>query len=171
MNIRPANVIVTHQAGFTIVEVLIAIAIFSIGFMAVGGLQIRSLRNVSASTDKTIAMAALEEQVEVLKQTPLLMDDVWDHDSIDDDSLYGVAFDLSDEFRETSDEPDHMVTIGHYDVYWSVDTPVKIPDRWLGGVDVPVAIPVRVAVCRTGKDPVADALMSVQFVKYWVTDG
>ena len=50
------------QAGFTLIELLIAIAIFSIGFMAVGGLQMMSLKRVGISQDKTIATTILEDQ-------------------------------------------------------------------------------------------------------------
>jgi len=171
MNIKPAKGIVRCQAGFTIIELLIAVVIFSIGFMAVGGLQFGSMLKVRQSTDKTIAMEAIQEQVEVLQRIPLFMNTVWDHDAIDHDSLYGVEFDLSEAFRETVDEPDHTVTIGNFDVFWSVDDPVLIPDRWIDDTHfVPAAVPVMVTVCRTGDDPVADSLMSVQFVKYWVTD-
>jgi len=56
MTIKPPKIIGRqHQAGFTIIEVLIAIVIFSIGFMAAAGLQIRSLRSVGgAQTDPVI---------------------------------------------------------------------------------------------------------------------
>jgi len=99
------------------------------------------------------------------------MNDVWDHDSTDHDGDGSVAFDLSEEFRETGDEPDHVRQIGNFDVYWSVGAPVTIPDRWIDPTyDVPVAIPVDVFVTRTGDDSVSGSVMSVQFFKYWVTD-
>ena len=59
MNNRLVNRM-SNQAGFTIIEVLIALAIFSIGLMAVGALQTRALMTVTSSQTKTIGMEAFK---------------------------------------------------------------------------------------------------------------
>ncbi len=76
MNYRPVNRM-NDQAGFTLIEVLIALAVFSIGFMAVGALQTKALTTVTSSQTKTLGMQALNAQVELLKQTPLYATDIW----------------------------------------------------------------------------------------------
>ena len=61
---------VSNASGFTIIEVLIAIAIFSIGLMAMGALQTRSLMKTGDVSRKTEAWALLAEQAERIKQLP-----------------------------------------------------------------------------------------------------
>jgi prepilin-type N-terminal cleavage/methylation domain-containing protein len=168
---RPAKEIVTNQAGFTIIELLIAVAIFSIGFMAVGGLQIMSLNRVGLSVDKTIAMAMLEDQVETLKQTPFYMDDFDNNNGVDEDGDGDDVFDLSPAFVEQGTEPDINKVNGEYETHIWVGNAFTIPNRWIvGGPAIKVSKPVRVAVTRAGRNPDRDALMSVQFVKSWITD-
>ena len=64
---------VSNAAGFTIIEVLIAIAIFSIGLMAMGALQTRSLMKTGDVSRKTEAWALLAEQAERIKQLPFYL--------------------------------------------------------------------------------------------------
>lgn len=52
------------DSGYTIIEVLIAIAIFSIGIMAMSALQSSSLMATGDITQKTEAWAVLEDRVE-----------------------------------------------------------------------------------------------------------
>ena len=61
---------VSNASGFTIIEVLVAIAIFSIGLMAMGALQTSALMKTGDVTRKTEAWALLAEQAELLKQLP-----------------------------------------------------------------------------------------------------
>ena len=56
-----------NQSGFTLIEALIAIAIFSIGLMAVGALQASSLMRTGDVARRTQAWALLDEQVARLK--------------------------------------------------------------------------------------------------------
>ncbi len=61
---------VSNASGFTIIEVLAAIAIFSVGLMAMGALQTRTLINTGNVARKTEALALLAEQAERIKQLP-----------------------------------------------------------------------------------------------------
>ncbi len=65
---------VSNASGFTIIEVLIAIAIFSIGLMAMGALQTGALVRTGDVTRKTEAWALLTDQAERLKQLPFYQD-------------------------------------------------------------------------------------------------
>lgn len=172
MTVKPVKNSVTNQAGFTIIELLIAVAIFSIGFLAVGGLQIMSLQRVGISTDKTMALTIIEEQVEELKQTPFYMNDFDSSDGVDDDGDGDPVFDLSPAFVEVPDqEPDYTTENGDYETHVWIGDPFTIPNRWIaGGPAIKVSIPVTVTVTRKGKDPEDDALMNVQFVKSWISD-
>ena len=139
MNKQPENFIAAPQAGFTLIEVLVAIAIFSIGFMAVGALQTRSLKTVGTSKDKTLAMEALDAQVERLKLTRLQMDDVWHNDGIDHDGNTDPIFNLSPEFRPTTapvpvspaNNPDYQFATGNqFTISWWIYNQKTIPNRW-----------------------------------------
>jgi type IV pilus assembly protein PilV len=163
MNKKYMHRITSDQNGFTIIEVLIAIAIFSIGFMAVGALQVGSLRAVSTSQDKTLAMETLDAHVEELKRIPLYSSDIWRH-------VGPPAFVMSPEFVENGTDPDYSVVDGEFTVSWWIDTTHTIPNRWLGGANIIISENIRATVCRTGDNPLDDAIQEIEFVKYWVTD-
>ena len=65
---------VSNASGFTIIEVLLAITIFSIGLMAMGALQTSALVRTGDVTRKTEAWALLADQAERLKQLPFYVD-------------------------------------------------------------------------------------------------
>jgi prepilin-type N-terminal cleavage/methylation domain-containing protein len=153
MNYRPVNRM-NNQAGFTIIEVLIALAIFSIGFMAVGALQTKALTTVTSSQTKTLGMEALNAQVDLLKQTPLYATDIW----------RGGAFVMSDKFANPV-----PVANGEFTVSWFINNPHTIPNRWtVAPTDLVISEDVMVTLART-KEP-GNILNTVEFVKYWVTD-
>jgi prepilin-type N-terminal cleavage/methylation domain-containing protein len=167
MNKKLIHTKIADQTGFTILELLIALAIFSIGFMAVGALQTGALRAVTTSQGKTLAMEVLKDHAEELKRTPLYARDIWRHPG-------GPAtFQLSAAFVETNNaDPDwdYQVVDGDYTVTWWIDTPHTIPNRWLGGAAIITSENITMTVVRNGDDPEDDALHTIQFVKYWATD-
>ena len=67
------NIPSPDTAGYTLIEVLIAIAIFSIGIMAMGSLQTASLMSTGDIGRGTMAMALLDEQAESLKALPFYL--------------------------------------------------------------------------------------------------
>jgi prepilin-type N-terminal cleavage/methylation domain-containing protein len=153
MNYRPGNSM-NDQAGFTLIEVLIALAIFSIGFMAVGALQTKALTTVTSSQTKTLGMQALNAQVELLKQTPLYATDIW----------RGGAFVMSGLFAAPA-----SVVNGEFTVSWITSNPRTIPNRWtLAPANLVISQNVTVTLARTSEP--GRILNTVEFVKYWVTD-
>ncbi|MGB9499056.1 MAG: prepilin-type N-terminal cleavage/methylation domain-containing protein [Dissulfuribacterales bacterium] len=179
------NLSKTGDSGYTLIEVLIALAIFSIGFMAVGALQSKSLMQTGEAAHKTEAWAILEDQVEVLKAVPFYAND----NGVNDDG--DGATDEADELFKDDDGNFPLAAGAHneprlqnrYTVHWQVvdDQPVAqvtMPPPAAGDPilpDVPagsytVSKTITVAVTRQGGDPQTDALATAEFVKVWAAD-
>lgn len=168
------------DSGFTIMEALIALAIFSVGIMAMGSLQSASLMKTGEITRKTEAWTLLNEQVETLKSIPFYAS----HNKTDDDGDTEV-----DEIDELFTDPNGDVPLmgsseipytqtsidGRYDVHWWVmdDQPIdKINNVWaLAPAKLTVSKTITVAVTRRGGKMDTDALAMVQFVRTWAEDG
>ena len=60
-----------NSKGRTMVEVLIAMAIFAIGFLAVGSMVLSTTRNNTAGNIMTIATMLAREKIEYLKTIPI----------------------------------------------------------------------------------------------------
>jgi type IV pilus assembly protein PilV len=56
--------------GFTLIEIMIAVAIISIGLLALGGLQVSLIRGNALSQRMTAAVSVAEQAVEQIKKTP-----------------------------------------------------------------------------------------------------
>ena len=170
-----------NDAGYTIIEVLLALAIFSIGFMAMGALQSSSLFQTGEIARKTEAWAVLEDQAEVLKAIPFYDDDEDDngdgnpYDSSESDPLIQDAD--PDSASTDFDEGPHDRASGRYQVHWRVEDDEPIPEQpatVLQGVpagNYTVSKTITVAVTEPGGDPQTEALAMVEFVKTWAADG
>jgi len=80
--------------GFTLVEVMIGMAIFFIGFLAVGSMQIAAINGNSGAREATEAATRATDQLETLIALP--------YDSIVDggpvtDGAYTVSWDVTDD--------------------------------------------------------------------------
>jgi len=153
-----------NQSGFTLIEALIAIAIFSIGLMAVGALQASSLMRTGDVARKTEAWALLDEQVAQLKAMPFYQDAATQTFTPDlDENGGGFAHQVDRQMNAT------------YTVYWQVvdDTPIAQVDTTvtvLAGLpagDFTVCKEITVVVTRQGGNPLTDELAKVQFIKTW----
>ena len=58
------------NAGFTLVESMLTLAIMSVGLLALAGLQITALRGNALSRSMTTAVSIAEQRLEQLKNTP-----------------------------------------------------------------------------------------------------
>jgi type IV pilus assembly protein PilV len=56
--------------GFTLIEIMIAVAIISIGLLALAGLQVSLIRGNALSQRMTAAVSVAEQTVEQIKKTP-----------------------------------------------------------------------------------------------------
>lgn len=169
------------NAGFTIIEVLIAIAIFSIGIMAMGALQSASLMATGNIAEKTEAWAILDDQAERLKALPFYLSVAGtknDDGSID--AVTAMPPDMVAGNRQVN-TPD-----GRYTVHWQVvdNQPIPavvvtganpvLPEVPAGTYMVSKTVSVQVTLSRPGHNNPLNrnqALATVQFVKTWAADG
>lgn len=82
--------LIARAEGFTLVELLIAITIFSIGLLAIAAMQITSIRGNSKANIVTSATSVAEGVMEEIL--------AWDSDNpiFDTDNLAGTAWNFSD---------------------------------------------------------------------------
>lgn len=114
--------------GFTIIEVLISLAIFSIGLLAMSALQSSSLMATGNIGEKTEAWTVLNNHVEQLKAQRFYEND----NGLDDD-----GDGTTDEFNETVPDlqaGNHapILVLGRYIVHWQV-----VDDLPIGQVTMP----------------------------------
>ncbi len=153
-----------NESGFTLIEALIAIAIFSIGLMAVGALQASSLMRTGDVARKTEAWALLDEQVAQLKAMPFYQNT----------ATQTFTPDLDENGGGFAHQVDRQMN-GTYTIYWQVvdDTPIAQVDTTttvLAGLpagDFTVCKEITVVVTRQGGNPVTDEIAQAQFIKTW----
>ena len=63
-----------HQAGFTIVEVMVAVVVFAVGLLAIAGMQTQSISQSTLSDQMTMRINAITNQAETLIRLPVQAD-------------------------------------------------------------------------------------------------
>jgi len=160
----------SNDSGFTIMEVLIALAIFSIGLMAVGALQANSLRRTGDVARKTEAWTFAEEQAELLKQLPFY-NEIWPAAP----ATHPPALVNAPAFGA------HSVNVPaanpRYTVHWTVVDNQPLPqvnavllNKVPAGMYT-VCKRISIVVTRLGGNPVTDELARVDFIKTWAETG
>ena len=155
---------VSNASGFTIIEVLAAIAIFSVGLMAMGALQTRTLMNTGNVARKTEAWALLAEQAERVKQLPFYVNvGAQTHPPALNAGGFGAPRSVV--------SPD-----GRYTIQW------QVADDELIGLQNETALPgvpvgnytvqkrITMVAMQTGGNPLAP-LAQLEFVKVWWATG
>ena len=61
-----------HQAGFTIVEVMVAVVVFTVGLLAIAGMQTQSISQSTVSDQMSNRINAISHQAETLIGLPVL---------------------------------------------------------------------------------------------------
>ena len=103
-DIRTSDQIISLR-GFTLIEVLIAMAIFSIGILAVASMQIRSINLNASAQMQSEATTLAVERLESLKMLP------YDHADLDE-----------------VNNP-HQVQFGSYTIRWEVAETLDLPTK------------------------------------------
>jgi prepilin-type N-terminal cleavage/methylation domain-containing protein len=148
-----------NNCGYTLIEVLIAIAIFSIGLMAMGALQSSALIQTGDVARKTEAWAILDQQAERLKGLQF-------YTNVSTQTFHADL--TAGSHSEASQD-------GRYDILWTVvdDNPIgKQDETVVPGVSVgnyTVCKTITVAVARSGKG-MDEAIAMVEFVKTWAAE-
>lgn len=83
-----------RQAGFTIVEVLVAVVVFGVGLLAIAGMQTRSIEQATFSDQMTMRANVVTHWAETLSRLPVRDETV----GIDEGSSFAVT--ASTIFRE-----------------------------------------------------------------------
>ena len=86
--------------GFTLVEVMIGMAIFLIGFLAIGTMQIAAINGNAGAREATEAATRATSQLETLIALPF--ESIVDGDSVTDGSPYRVSWEVLDEIESPS---------------------------------------------------------------------
>ncbi len=114
---------INFQAGFSLLEVIVAIAILSVGILAVASMQGNASRNNVFADTRTQAATWATDRIEKLVDLP------WDDANLSDadgDGQAGLDNTGFDNNAATTGDADHMVTEGNYTIYWNVADDVPI---------------------------------------------
>jgi type IV pilus assembly protein PilV len=89
------------DSGFTLIETLIAMAVFAIGILAVGSMQISSVHNNASARMRTEALILASEKVEELMSLPdyndPLLSDVT-HSDVSANNIYCIEWDVDEDY-------------------------------------------------------------------------
>ena len=123
------NKLYINESAFTLIEVLIAMTIFTVGILAVGSMQLSAIRGNSRASDLNDALSLAQSQLEelqslqytVLFTDPLLMDGPGSGTGsfgFDDGNIHTAARTLT---------PDHNpLPIGKYNLLWNIED-ISVP--------------------------------------------
>ena len=165
-NLNPSN------SGFTIIEVLIALAIFSIGLLAMSALQSSSLLATGNIGAQTEAWTVLEDQVERLKAMPFYANNNSIDDTLGGYSGSGTIDELTEEMPDLIADANlipagsthsRLYLNGRYTVQWQVVNDQPIP---------PVVVPPPTATSpQLGSFVPAGTYTVSKTISVWVTRG
>jgi prepilin-type N-terminal cleavage/methylation domain-containing protein len=153
-----------NSGGFTIIEVLVALAIFSIGLLAVGLIQIKGINSTRSSRQKTEAMNIAETQSERLMSMKFYLDDNGEDDDHNGETdFYDINPDL--EAGSFSDDADWT---GQYTVFWRIVDNVPLPEV-IGPAPFPLTRSKTITLWVTPEENPDKMLINIQFVKVGVS--
>lgn len=107
--------------GYTLVEVLVAIAIFSIGFLAVGSMQISAIKTNANARNQTTVLTYAKDKVEDLMALNYLDDLLMVGKHPDDFADFTQANDGIDN-DENGQIDDEAAGTGHISITWEVES-------------------------------------------------
>jgi type IV pilus assembly protein PilV len=123
-----------NERGFTLLEVIMAVSILTIGLLAVASMQISAMKGNTISMNYTESTEMVQDRVE-----KLLIRDLSDADLTDTDGDEVNGLDHTGANADLSD-----ISNPKYNVYWNVAT------DWSGGKDLNGVNTIRVIVTNKG---------------------
>lgn len=145
-----------HPAGFSLIEVMCAMAVFAIGFMAVMSLQIKTFSTSNGSRQKTVALTLAKQEMEFLQGLPFYT------------SLFNFNSNL------TAGQHSDSTKSTRYTIWWTVvdDDPLpKVTNTFINPppASVTVSKTITIQVTPQGQTPTANnVLATTQLVKIWL---
>jgi prepilin-type N-terminal cleavage/methylation domain-containing protein len=121
---------VNEQRGFTILEVLVAIALFAFGMIALFRLQISVIQNNSLNNESSQVMALVQSRMEDLLALDYDNTDLADSNNNGENGLNnGLNLNKDGAEEDESEEskpPDHTENYGSYTLSWNIaiDLPI-----------------------------------------------
>ena len=109
--------VLNSSPGFSLLEVLVAIAILSVGILATASMQGAATRSNVIADTRTRATTLAADRIEklvTLSWTDSLLADA------DGDGQAGLGETDFDNDPSTQGDADHRVTSGQYSIYWNV---------------------------------------------------
>jgi type IV pilus modification protein PilV len=105
----------SNESGFSLIEVLIAITVFTIGILAVGKMQITAIKGNSFANDLTEATTLAQDRMEELIGLPYT-------DPLNDDTN-GNQDNGLDDTNATADHSDPNNPVDdRYNIFWNIAT-------------------------------------------------
>lgn len=117
---------ITNQ-GFTLIEVMMAMVIFSVGILGLIGMQISAIQGNDDASEISQALAVAQDQLDTLLTLPYSATDLDDDgdgtgqdvdDDGDDDDCDCDDFGLNDNTPTTADG--NRIVNGKYNLFWNV---------------------------------------------------
>ena len=110
-----------NDKGFTILEVIMAVSILTIGLLAVASLQITAIRGNSMSMEYTESTEKVQDIIEKLYNKDFTDDELNDDNG---DGVNGLD-------NITEDTADHYIPGQEYDIFWNVaNNTARDSDGW-----------------------------------------
>ncbi|MCU0597647.1 MAG: prepilin-type N-terminal cleavage/methylation domain-containing protein [Desulfobacterales bacterium] len=150
--------------GFTIIEVLFALAVFSLGFFAVGVMQTKGINSARGSREKTEALNIAETQSERLMAMKFYLDDNGEDDDGDGETDF---YDLNPGLAAGSFS-DNTDWTGKYRVYWKIVDDAPLP-ALKGLAPFPLTRSKTITLWVTPDERPGKTLINFQFVKVGVS--
>ena len=151
-----------RQGGFTLIEVLIAITLLTVGILAAASMQITALGGNHLASRTTTATARASSIVEELMELdyyndPWLADTTGGTVNLNDDEAVRAALDNDD--LATAHDPDE-VQVPDFTIFWNVVDHYPYDN---GVTDEPVVKTIRVTVRRDDRGVQRD--LSLDFIR------
>jgi len=102
-----------RQAGFTILEVLVAISILTVGLLAVASMQVAGMNTNNHARNVTEGMNLAQDKLEELIALPYDDPNNLGLQDTDNDGLQGLG-------NATAGTADYSETRDHFTIYWNI---------------------------------------------------